>query len=121
MSTSSLTSTTPSKPSNNGNKENDIITLTEKIKMKQDQYEVLKIICNTYQASFSQYIQEAIIDAMMFDIEEGNFCDAMLEKIRGEGNKKDNSSLSSSPASPFAPELTKSDLDLLKKLQMHIS
>jgi hypothetical protein len=44
----------------------------------------------------------------------------MLEKI-GEGNKKDNSSLSSSPASPFAPELTKSDLDLLKKLQMHIS
>ena len=30
MSTSSLTSTTPSKPSNNGNKENDIITLTEK-------------------------------------------------------------------------------------------
>ena len=49
MSTSSLTSTTPSKPSNNGDKENDIITLTEKIKLKQDQYKVLKIICNTYQ------------------------------------------------------------------------
>jgi hypothetical protein len=55
-SSSSLSSTMQSevdKPDSN-NKENDIITLTEKIKLKKEQYEVLKIICDTYQSSFSQ-------------------------------------------------------------------
>ena len=55
---------------------------------------------------------------MRFDIEEGNLCDALLEKIGAEDSKKHNSSApSSSPASPFTPDLTNSDLDLLKKLQ----
>ena len=40
------------------------------------------------------------------------------EKIGAEDSKKHNSSApSSSPASPFTPDLTNSDLDLLKKLQ----
>jgi hypothetical protein len=56
---------------------------------------------------------------MRFDIEEGNFSDALLEKIGVENSsKKDNSSPSSSPAS-LSPDLTDSDLDLLKKLQAH--
>ena len=63
----------------NSNKKDDFITITEKIKLKKDQYEVLKIICNTYQTSFSEYMQEALIEAMKFDIEEGNFCDTLLE------------------------------------------
>jgi hypothetical protein len=55
---------------------------------------------------------------MRFDIEEGNFCDALLEKIGGEDRKKDTSS--TSPA-PFAPDPMNSDVDLLKKLQTQIS
>jgi hypothetical protein len=38
--------------------EDDIITITEKIKLKREQYEVLKIICDTYRLSISKYIQE---------------------------------------------------------------
>jgi hypothetical protein len=43
---------------------------------------------------------------MRFDIEEGNFSDALLEKIGGEHSKKDNFSPSPSPAS-LAADLTK--------------
>ena len=62
--------------------------------------------------SLSEYMQQALVEAMRFDIEEGNFSDALLEKIGGEDTKKNNNS---SPSS-LAPDLMKSDLDLLKKL-----
>jgi hypothetical protein len=120
---SSLSSTATSKVGNdinNGSKENDIVILTEKIKLKKDQHEVLKMICDTYQTSFSEYIQQAIIEAMRFDIEEGNFCDTLLEKIDNDdnGSKNKNNSISSSPPpSSLASDLMKSDLELLKKLQ----
>lgn len=58
-------------------------------------------------------MQQALVEAMRFDIEEGNFSDALLEKIGGEDTKKNNNS---SPSS-LAPGLMNSDLDLLKKLQ----
>lgn len=45
-------------------KQDDFITISEKIKLKKDQYEVLKIICDTYQTSVSEYMQEALIEAM---------------------------------------------------------
>ena len=61
-------------------------------------------------------MQQALVEAMRFDIEEGNLCDALLEKIGGEDIKKDDSS-----SSPVAAGLTNSDLDLLKKLQTPIS
>ena len=69
--------------------------------------------------SFSEYMQQALVEAMRFDIEEGNLCDALLEKIGGEDSKKDNSSQSS--RSSLAPGPTNSDLDLLKKLQTQAS
>ena len=34
----------------------------------------------------SEYMQEALVEAMRFDIEEGNFSDVLLEKL-DEGNK----------------------------------
>jgi|SRR6266496_4802906 len=81
--TSALTSKSESEISHtHSNKQDDFITVTEKIKLKKDQYEVLKIICDTYHTSFSEYTQEALIEAMKFDIEEGNFCDTLLEMIR---------------------------------------
>jgi hypothetical protein len=65
----------------------------------------LDIICNTYQISISE-----LIEAMRFDIEEGNFCDALLEKIGGEDSKKNNNS-------PLSPISMNNELDMLKKLQ----
>ena len=79
----------------------------------------MKTICDTYEISLPEYMQQALVEAMRFDIEEGNFSDALLEKIGGEDSKKNNSSPSCSCAS-LAPDLTNSDLDLLKKLQTQI-
>jgi hypothetical protein len=93
----------------------DVITINEKVNLTKQQYQVLKIICDTYETSFSEYMQQALVEAMRFDIEEGNFSDALLEKIGGEDSKNDNSS---SSHSSLAQSLTNNDLDLLKKLQM---
>jgi hypothetical protein len=62
-------------------------------------------------------MQQALIEAMRFDIVEGNFSDALLEKIGGEDSKKDNNSSSSSGS--LFPGPTTQELDLLKKLQAH--
>jgi hypothetical protein len=72
----------------------NLIRINEKVNLTKDQHEVLNIICNTYQTSFSEYMQEALVEAMKFDIEEGNLCDTLLEEI--DDDKKDNNS--SSPA-----------------------
>jgi len=93
----------------------DVITINEKVKLTKQQHHFLKIICDTYQISFPEYMQQVLVGAMRFDIEEGNLCDALLEKIGCEDSKKDNDSSSSSPS--LAPNPTNSDIDLLKKLQ----
>jgi hypothetical protein len=103
----------------NKNKD-DVIAVNEKVNLTKRQHQVLKIICDTYQTSLSEYMQQALVEAMRSDIEEGKLCDALLEKIGVEDSKKNNSSPSSPPASPRAPDLTNSDLDLLKKLQTQI-
>src|SRR6266487_2311180 len=89
----------------------DVITINEKVNLTKKQHQVLKIICDTYETSFSEYMQQALVEAMRFDIEEGNFSDALLEKIGGGDSKNDESSHSS-----VAKSLTSNDLDLLKKL-----
>ena len=55
----------------NNSKNSDQVTITEKVNLTKNQYEVLNIICNTYEESISQYLQEALVEAMRFDIEEG--------------------------------------------------
>jgi hypothetical protein len=110
--------------SDNKNKDttNNIITINEKVNLTEQQHQVLKTICDTYQMSFSEYMQQALVEAMRFDIEEGNLCDALLEKIGAEDSKKDNTSPSApAPSSAFAPDLMNNDLDLLKKLQAQTS
>jgi hypothetical protein len=67
----------------------------------------LKIICDIYEIPFSEYMQQALVEAMRFDIEEGNFSDSLLEKI-GSDIKKHNSYPSPSCGS-LAPDLTNSD------------
>jgi hypothetical protein len=69
-----------------------VITINEKVNLTKQQHQVLKIIYDIYQMSFSEYMQQALVEAMRFDIEEGNLCDALLEKIGAEDSKKDNHS-----------------------------
>jgi hypothetical protein len=71
----------------------DLVTINEKVNLTKDQHEVLNIICKTYQISISEYMQEALVEAMKFDLEEGNFCDVLLGKIIEEDDdkKKNNS------------------------------
>jgi hypothetical protein len=94
---------------------NNIITINDKLNLTEQQHQVLKTICDVYQMSFSEYMQQALVEAMRFDIEEGNLCDALLEKIGAEDSKN-----SPSPSS-FASDLMNSNLDLLKKLQAQTS
>lgn len=97
---------------------NNTVTINEKVDLTEQQHQVLETICDTYQMSLSAYMQQALVEAMRFDIQEGNLCDALLEKIGTEESKKDTSSPSSS--APLAPSLTNGDLDLLMKLQTEI-
>lgn len=116
MSTPSMSPATSKVIRTNNNKDHEkLISITEKISLTKNQYQVLNIICNAYEESISQYLQEALVEAMRFDIEEGNFCEALLEKIDSE-NKAESKSPRSSPDS-IAPDLIKSEMGLFKKLQ----
>jgi hypothetical protein len=79
----------------NNSKNSDQVTITERVNLTKNQYEVLNIICNTYEEPVSQYLQEALVEAMRFDIEKGNFSNVLLEKITDKKeniNKEKNSS-----------------------------
>src|SRR5438552_17016018 len=84
-----------------------IITINEKVNLTKQQHQVLKIICDTYETSFSEYMHQALVEAMRFDIEEGNFSDTLLEKIGGEDSKNDDCS---SPHSTVVQSLTNNNV-----------
>ena len=65
----------------------NLITIHEMVNLTKSQYEVLKTICDTYEQSISEYMHEALIEAMKFDITEGNFSDILLGKLE-EDNKQ---------------------------------
>jgi len=50
-----------------------LITINEKVNLTKKQFDVLKIICDTYEQSVSEYMEEALVEAMQYDIEEGTF------------------------------------------------
>jgi hypothetical protein len=60
------------------------VTINEHIVLTKDQYELLKIISNAYNKSESEYIQKALIEAMKSEIEFGDFCDMLLDKLDSE-------------------------------------
>jgi hypothetical protein len=98
----------------NKNAADDTITINEKISLTKNQYEVLNMICNSYEKSISEYMQEALVRSMQSDIEYGNLCDVLLDKLDGD-DKKENS------PSPSSPNIIKSDLEILKTLQTTLS
>src|SRR5215208_4582042 len=109
MDSSSYSSPTESKVIQTNNADsNNVITINEKVNLTKNQYEVLQMICNSYQMTVSEYMQEALVEAMRFDIEEGNLSDILLEKI-GEDKKKVN-------ITSTQPSSTQNELDMFKKL-----
>jgi hypothetical protein len=91
ISSSSPSTQLPRVTRHHNGSENDVvdITLSEKIRITRKQYEVLKIVCDTYQKSIPEYIQEALVEVVRSDIEEGNFCDALLDKLGGDDQKEE--------------------------------
>jgi sulfur relay (sulfurtransferase) DsrC/TusE family protein len=78
MDTSSSLEATPSpssKPTYTRNKNksgvDDTIAVNEKISLTKNQYEVLNMICKSYEKSISEYMQEALVRTMQSDIEDG--------------------------------------------------
>ena len=111
MDSSSSSSPTKSKVIQTNNT-NNVFTINEKVNLTKNQHEVLQMICNSYQMTVSEYMQEALVEAMRFDIEEGNFSDVLLEKL-DEGNKRKNDN--STKPSSMKDELSMKDgLDKLR-------
>jgi hypothetical protein len=89
---SSLSSATSSSPATVRSKaiqtkDSELVTINEKVNLTKEQNKVLQAICNSYEMPISEYLQQALVEAMRFDIEEGNFSDALLEKL-GLGTEK---------------------------------
>jgi hypothetical protein len=66
------------------NTQDSHVTINEQIVLTRDQYELLKIISNTSNKSVSEYIQKALIETMKSEIEFGDFCDMLLDKLDSE-------------------------------------
>ena len=46
----------------------NLVTINEKVNLTKIQYGVLNTICDTYEQSVSEYMHEALIESMRFDI-----------------------------------------------------
>jgi ubiquitin C-terminal hydrolase len=50
------------------------------------QYKILNIICNSYEMSISKYMQEALVQTMRSDIEDGDLSDVLLDRLEEDDN-----------------------------------
>ena len=91
-------------------KNSEPVTINEKVILTKEQNEVLQMICNSYEMAISEYMQQALVEAMRFDKEEGNFSDVLLEKLGVETRMKENDSTQ--------PSTLKDELDKLYKQRM---
>ena len=75
-------------PSNNvlldGNVINSFVKFDQQIILTRDQFELLNIIAKAHDKSISEYMQKAVIETMKNEIEFGDFCDRLLDKLDGE-------------------------------------
>ena len=63
------------------NSDDTMITINENVTLTKNQHQALKIVCDIYQQSFSEYIQEALVQTMKSDIEDGNLSINLLERL----------------------------------------
>jgi hypothetical protein len=87
VSSSTATSASPKVTRTNNRDPSEFATINEKVNLTKEQNKVLQMICNFYEMTISEYMQQALVEAMRFDIEEGNFSEVLLEKL-GEDNRK---------------------------------
>ena len=106
MSNSASASVSSSTIQDNNKDHKQLVTISEKVQLTRSQHEVLSIICNTYEEPVSQYMQEALVEAMRIDIEEGNFSDVLLQKITDKKEEKKGSTIKRTNSS----SLTKSSI-----------
>jgi anti-sigma28 factor (negative regulator of flagellin synthesis) len=79
------------KNNNNKNTIDNTITINEKINLTKKQHEILNTICNSYGMSISKYIQEALVQTMRSDIEDGDLSDVLLDKLDEDDNNNNKS------------------------------
>jgi hypothetical protein len=60
------------------------VRFDQQIVLTKDQFELLKIISNAHDRPISDYIQKALIETMKDEIEFGDFCDILLDKLDSE-------------------------------------
>ena len=60
------------------------VTINQQIILTEDQFELLKIISKAHDKTISEYIQKALVDTMKAEIEFGDFCDILLDKLDDE-------------------------------------
>ena len=61
------------------NSDDTMITINENVTLTKNQHQALKIVCDIYQQSFSEYIQEALVQTMKSDIKDGNLSINLLD------------------------------------------
>jgi hypothetical protein len=89
VSSSTATSAPPKVIHTNNTEPSELVTINEKVNLTKEQNKVLQMICDSYEMTISEYMQQALVEAMRFDIEDGNLSDVLLEKLGvGTGEKK---------------------------------
>jgi activator of HSP90 ATPase len=81
--------TTKSTAIHNGSNKNALdntVAINEKINLTKRQYKILNIICNSYEMSISKYMQEALVQTMRSDIEDGDLSDVLLDRLEEDDN-----------------------------------
>jgi hypothetical protein len=58
--------------------------INQQITLTKNQFELLKIISKAHDKSISEYIQIAVVETMKTEIEFGDFCDILLDKLDTE-------------------------------------
>jgi hypothetical protein len=107
VSLSTATSEPPKGIQTDNRNHSELVTINEKVNLTKEQNEILKMVCNSYEMTISEYMQQALVEAMRFDIEEGNFSDVLLEKLGGD-KKKEN-------ANGAQRSSVQNELDIFKK------
>jgi hypothetical protein len=64
--------------------QNSHVMINQQITLTKNQFELLKIISKAHDKSISEYIQIAVVETMKTEIEFGDFCDILLDKLDTE-------------------------------------
>jgi hypothetical protein len=107
VSSSTATSAPPKVTRTNNRDPKELVIMNEKVNLTKEQNEVLQMICNSFEMTISEYLQQALVEAMRFDIEEGNFSDVLLEKLGEDSEEKGKENTDSTQSSALKDELEK--------------